>query len=86
VDDRRSSSPAVQIECNFMATLASRQTIEARTLGKLEGYVSILLVDDDPGAIQLMGRILASVGTLRYATNGRDALRLALDSTPRCPE
>jgi diguanylate cyclase (GGDEF)-like protein len=65
-----------------MATIASRQTIEARTLGKLEGDVSILLVDDDPGAIQLMGRILASVGTLRYATNGRDALRLARDSAP----
>jgi diguanylate cyclase (GGDEF)-like protein len=42
----------------------------------------ILLVDDDPGAIQLMGRILAEVGNLRFATNGEDALRLAHESTP----
>jgi diguanylate cyclase (GGDEF)-like protein len=65
-----------------MATSASRQTIESRSSGKPEGDVSILLVDDDPGAIQSMGRILASVGTLRFATNGNDALRLALDSAP----
>lgn len=43
---------------------------------------NILLVDDDPGAIQLMGRILADVGDLRFATNGEDALRLAQDSPP----
>jgi diguanylate cyclase (GGDEF)-like protein len=43
---------------------------------------SILLVDDDPSAIQLMGRILADVGMLRFAANGADALRLARDSTP----
>jgi diguanylate cyclase (GGDEF)-like protein len=43
---------------------------------------SILLVDDDPGAIQLMGRILAGVGKLRFATNGNDALRLARASAP----
>jgi diguanylate cyclase (GGDEF)-like protein len=43
---------------------------------------NILLVDDDPGAIQLMGGILANVGTLRFATNGRDALRLAGEFAP----
>jgi diguanylate cyclase (GGDEF)-like protein len=43
---------------------------------------SILLVDDDPGVIQLLGRILASVGELRFATNGEDALRLAQESPP----
>jgi diguanylate cyclase (GGDEF)-like protein len=42
----------------------------------------ILLVDDDPGAIQLMGRILANVGSLRFATSGADALRLARESLP----
>jgi len=42
----------------------------------------ILLVDDDPGAIQLMGRMLAEVGNLRFATNGEDALRLAQESPP----
>jgi diguanylate cyclase (GGDEF)-like protein len=43
---------------------------------------SILLVDDDPGVIQLLGRILATVGDLRFATNGEDALRLAQESPP----
>jgi CheY-like chemotaxis protein len=43
---------------------------------------NILVVDDDPGAIQLMGRILAEVANLRFATNGEDALRLAENSTP----
>jgi len=44
--------------------------------------VNILLVDDDPGAIQLMGRILADVGKIRFATNGKDALRLACATVP----
>ncbi len=43
---------------------------------------SILLVDDDPGVIQLLSRILANVGELRFATNGEDALRLAQASPP----
>jgi diguanylate cyclase (GGDEF)-like protein len=43
---------------------------------------SILLVDDDPGVIQLLGRILANLGDLRFATNGEDALRLAQESPP----
>lgn len=43
----------------------------------------ILLVDDDPGSIQLMGRILSTVaGSLRFATSGEDALRLARASAP----
>jgi diguanylate cyclase (GGDEF)-like protein len=44
--------------------------------------VDILLVDDDPGAIQLMARLLVGEGSLRFATNGRDALRLARAATP----
>ena len=43
---------------------------------------SILLVDDDPTTIQLLGRMLADVGKLRFATSGEDALRLAHDSAP----
>jgi DNA-binding response OmpR family regulator len=43
---------------------------------------NILLVDDDPGAIQLMARILSNVGSLRFATSGEDALRLARESAP----
>lgn len=42
----------------------------------------ILLVDDDPGAIQLMGTMLAKLGRLRFATNGKDALRLAGELPP----
>jgi PleD family two-component response regulator len=42
----------------------------------------ILLVDDDPGAIQLMGGILTNVAGLRFATNGKDALRLAGELVP----
>src|ERR1700691_2989642 len=65
-----------------MATSVPRQSIEPRTSGKPVREVSILLVDDDPGTIQLMGRILGEVGKLRFATNGKDALRLARDSVP----
>jgi diguanylate cyclase (GGDEF)-like protein len=43
---------------------------------------NILVVDDDPGIIQLIGRILGKVGDLRFATNGEDALRLAAESVP----
>jgi diguanylate cyclase (GGDEF)-like protein len=43
---------------------------------------NILLVDDDPGAIQLLGRILSSSGNLRFATTGVDGLRLARESQP----
>ena len=42
----------------------------------------ILLVDDDPGAIQLLGRILGGVGQIRFATNGEDALALARAEAP----
>jgi diguanylate cyclase (GGDEF)-like protein len=42
----------------------------------------ILLVDDDPAAIQLMGRILQREASLRFASNGEDALRLAKKQTP----
>jgi PleD family two-component response regulator len=65
-----------------MATSVPRPTTAQRVSKKPNGDVSILLVDDDPGAIQLMGHILASVGKLRFATNGNDALRLARDSAP----
>ena len=65
-----------------MAIIVSREAFESRDVGKPDTGVNILLVDDDPGAIQLMGRILADVGKLRFATNGKDALRLARDSAP----
>jgi diguanylate cyclase (GGDEF)-like protein len=61
---------------------AFTETIGPRSLANLGKDASILLVDDDPGAIQLMGRILAGMGKLRFATNGSDALRLARESAP----
>ncbi len=42
----------------------------------------ILLVDDDPGAIQLMARMLAGLGRLRFATSGTMALDMAHASPP----
>lgn len=42
----------------------------------------ILLVDDDPAAIQVLGRILSGLGRLRFATNGAGALRLAHETPP----
>lgn len=42
----------------------------------------LLLVDDDPGAIYLLSRILAGVASLQFATCGADALRLARESPP----
>ena len=42
----------------------------------------ILLVDDDPGSIQLMARILGNIASLRFATNGADGLRLAREAAP----
>jgi diguanylate cyclase (GGDEF)-like protein len=65
-----------------MATSAIRRMSGPQGSGKPNVEASILLVDDDPSAIQLMGRILADVGKLRFAVNGADALRLARDSTP----
>lgn len=42
----------------------------------------IMLVDDDPGIIQATSKALRGLGRLRFATNGVDALRLMLESTP----
>ena len=42
----------------------------------------ILLVDDDSSSIRLMARILSGLGSLRFATSGPEALRLARESTP----
>jgi len=42
----------------------------------------ILLVDDDPTAIQVMGRALAGLGRLRFAMNGRKALEIAVENPP----
>jgi diguanylate cyclase (GGDEF)-like protein len=43
---------------------------------------NILLVDDDPTVIGLLGNILQDLGRLRFATSGADALRMARLSAP----
>ncbi len=43
---------------------------------------SILLVDDDPGMIQLMARMLEGQGQLRFATSGKAALEQLQQAVP----
>jgi diguanylate cyclase (GGDEF)-like protein len=43
---------------------------------------AILLIDDDPGALQLLGKILAGVGNILFATSAADALRIAQGTPP----
>ena len=43
---------------------------------------NILLVDDDPGVIAALQRMLHGLGRLRFATNAMDALRLAHELVP----
>jgi diguanylate cyclase (GGDEF)-like protein len=42
----------------------------------------LLLVDDDPGTIQVLSSILSAYTDQRFATNGADALRLARAAAP----
>ena len=42
----------------------------------------LLLVDDDPGTIQVLSRMLAIYANQRFATSGADALRLAREAAP----
>ncbi|MCE9657481.1 MAG: diguanylate cyclase [Burkholderiales bacterium] len=43
---------------------------------------SILLVDDNPGMIQVMGRMLSGLGELRFATSGATALQQLRAAAP----
>lgn len=43
---------------------------------------TILLVDDNPGAIQLMGRLVSGLGQLRFATSGAAALEQMKRAAP----
>ncbi len=43
---------------------------------------SLLIVDDDVTVIQVLAKALAGVGSVRYALNGADALRLAESDPP----
>lgn len=44
--------------------------------------VRLLLVDDDPASLRVMGRMLSQYPDRRFATSGEDALRLAREATP----
>lgn len=65
-----------------MTSNAPQKGIDARPSANSSQAASILLVDDDRTVIQLMGKILAGIGDVRFAANGKDALRLAHDSIP----
>ncbi len=43
---------------------------------------NILIVDDDPGAVRLLGKLVCDLGTTRFASSGTDALRLASTQAP----
>lgn len=43
---------------------------------------SILLVDDDPTVVRVLNRILREFSPIRFASCGRDALKLARESVP----
>lgn len=43
---------------------------------------SVLLVDDHPGTVRIMARILAPVGRLRFALSGEQALTMARHAPP----
>jgi len=61
-------------------TFRESDPIDPRT--RYEHDAGILLVDDDPGAVQLLGSILAGEGNISFATNGTDALRIARATPP----
>lgn len=42
----------------------------------------ILIVDDDPGMVQALARVIRPLGRLRFATQGQDALRLMAETPP----
>src|SRR5258706_14750881 len=65
-----------------LAASAPPLRLNSRLMSKPAQPQQILLVDDDAGAIQVLGGLLASVAALRFATNGRDALRLAHEVVP----
>ena len=47
-----------------------------------DGGSDILLVDDDPGVIQALSRVLKPLGRLRFAMSGDDALRRMAQAVP----
>lgn len=54
----------------------------AETARKTMNKAKILIVDDNPGMVQLMGRLLAPLGETRFAMNGAAALKAMAQSLP----
>lgn len=46
------------------------------------GNANLLIIDDDVTVIQILGKTLNGLGRVRYATNGADAIALALREPP----
>jgi two-component system cell cycle response regulator len=67
-------------EANAHTGLANRRILKEQQMPSQQAR--LLIVDDDPAAIQLMGRMLAHYPDQRFATTGEAALRLAHESTP----
>ena len=65
-----------------LAVSAGAFRLNSRLMSEAAQPQQILLVDDDAGAIQSLGGLLANVAALRFAANGKDALRLALEIVP----
>jgi len=65
-----------------MVTRTSRRSEQSDPKPPCDNDADILLVDDDPGAMQLLSSILCAEGNIRFATNGADALRIARTTRP----
>jgi diguanylate cyclase (GGDEF)-like protein len=74
------SNAADRAYCHRMIT--SKESARANHKHPCATDASILLVDDDPGAMQLLSSILSGEGHIRFATNGTDAMRLARTHHP----
>ncbi len=67
-------------------TPASQATEAPNATAPHQGGVApmpdILIVDDDPGMVQTLARVIRPLGRLRFATHGLDALRLMAEAPP----
>ena len=54
----------------------------AQDLPSAQTAPDILIVDDDPGMVQTLARVIRPLGRLRFATQGVDALRLMTEAPP----
>ena len=60
----------------------AQATTSTDPLPEEDGQANLLIVDDDPVIVQALGRGLRSLGRLRFASDGRRALELMVESLP----